>query len=313
MSKRSRAASPSTSYRERGGIQVVIRTVLLSLWAASSAFAQLEGVIDLHVHSAPDSGPRSIDALEIARMARQRGMRALLFKNHYTSTAPLAYLVSQAVPGMEAYGGIVLNRSVGGINPAAVEHMAKTTGGGGRVVWMPTFDSEHYHRTVKPNPAFVPVSRAGELLPDVKNVLSLMADLDLALATGHSSPEESLLLIRVARQAGIDRIIVTHPLLPDVGMSPELQRQAARLGAFLEYPIALMLPPASIAVEKFEEAVRSVGPPHVILTSDLGQVFNPIHTDGMITFLAQLQEQGFTRQEMDLMAKSNPARFLGLH
>ena len=312
MSKRSRAASPSTSYRERGGIQVVIRAVLLSLWAAASAFAQLEGVIDLHVHSAPDSGPRSIDALEIARMARQRGMRALLFKNHYTSTAPLAYLVSQAVPGMEAYGGIVLNRSVGGINPAAVEHMAKTTGGGGRVVWMPTFDSEHYHRTVKPNPAFVLVSRAGELLPDVRNVLSLMADLDLALATGHSSPEESLLLIRAAKQAGIERIIVTHPLLPDVGMSPELQRQAARLGAFLEFPIALMLPPASIAVEEFAEVVRSVGPQHVILTSDLGQVLNPIHTDGLIAFLAQLQEQRFTRQEMDLMTKSNPARFLGL-
>ena len=291
---------------------MLIRVVLLSLWAAASAFAQLEGVIDLHVHSAPDSGPRSIDALEIARMAQRHGMRALLFKNHYTSTSPLAYLVSQAVPGIESYGGIVLNRSVGGINPAAVEHMAKTTGGGGRVVWMPTFDSEHYHRTVKPNPVFVPVSRDGELLPEVNNVLSLMAGLDLALATGHSSPQESLLLVQAAKQAGIDRIIVTHPLLPDVGMSPEMQRQAARLGAFLEYPIALMLPPASIAVEEFAEAVRSVGPPHVILTSDLGQVLNPIHTDGLIAFLAQLREQGFTRQELDLMTKSNPARFLGV-
>ncbi|MCY4585847.1 MAG: DUF6282 family protein [Bryobacterales bacterium] len=282
------------------------------LWAAVSAFAQLDGVIDLHVHSAPDSGPRSIDALEVARMARRRNMRALLFKNHYTSTAPLAYLVSQAVPGIEAYGGIVLNRSVGGINPAAVEHMAKTTGGRGRVVWMPTFDSGHYHRTVKPNPAFVPVSRGGELLPEVDSVLSLMAAFDLALATGHSSPRESLLLIRAARQAGIERIIVTHPLLPDVGMSLELQRQAARLGAFLEYPIALMLPPASISVEEFAEAVRSVGPPHVILTSDLGQVLNPVHTDGLTAFLARLRERGFTRQQINLMTKSNPARFLGL-
>ena len=291
---------------------MLIRTVILSLWSAASAFAQLDGVIDLHVHSAPDSGPRSIDALEIARMARRSNMRALLFKNHYTSTAPLAYLVSRAVPGIGAYGGIVLNRSVGGINPAAVEHMAKTTGGGGRVVWMPTFDSEHYHRTLEPNPAFVPVSRNGELLPEVDNVLSLMADLDLALATGHSSPDESLLLIRAARQAGIGRVIVTHPLLPDVGMSLDLQRQAARLGAFLEYPVALMLPPASIAVEEFAEAVRFVGPPHVILTSDLGQVLNPVHTDGLTAFLARLREQGFTRQEIDLMTKSNPARFLGL-
>ena len=291
---------------------MLTKVVLLSLWTAAIAFAQLDGVIDLHVHSAPDSGPRSIDALEIARMARQRGMRALLFKNHYTSTAPLAYLVSQAVPGIEAYGGIVLNRSVGGINPAAVEHMAKTTGGIGRVVWMPTFDSEHYHRTLEPNPAFVPVSRGGGLLPEVDSVLSLMAGLDLALATGHSSPDESLLLIRAARQAGIERIIVTHPLQAEVGMSLDLQQQAARLGAFLEYPVALMLPPASIAVEDFAAAVRSVGPPRVILTSDLGQVLNPVHTDGLAAFLARLRERGFTRREIDLMTKSNPARFLGL-
>ena len=145
---------------------MTIRMAVIFLWAVAGAFGQLAGVIDLHVHSAPDSMPRSIDALEIARIAKRHDMRALLFKNHYTSTAPLAYLVSQAVPGIEVYGGIALNRSVGGINPAAVDHMTKTTGGLGRVVWMPTFDSEHYHRTIEPNPNYVPVSRDGDLLPD---------------------------------------------------------------------------------------------------------------------------------------------------
>jgi len=291
---------------------MAIRAVLIFLWTAAGLFAQLAGMIDLHVHSAPDSMPRSIDAIEIARIAKRHDMRALLFKNHYTSTAPLAYLISQSVPGIEAYGGIALNRSLGGINPAAVEHMAKTTGGLGRVVWMPTFDSEHYHRTVKPNPGYVPVSRAGDLLPEVTEVLSLMADLDLALATGHSSPKESLLLIQAAKQAGIGRIIVTHPFLPEVSMDPALQKQAAQLGAYLEYPIALMLAPASIPVEQFAQAIRAAGPEHVILTSDFGQVLNPIHTDGLIAFLAQLREQGFTQQEIDRMTKSNPARFLGL-
>ena len=289
---------------------MTIRIALAFLLAAAPALAQLEGVIDLHVHSAPDSGPRSIDAIEIARIAKRHGMRALLFKNHYTSTAPLAYLVSQAVPGIEAYGGIALNRSVGGINPAAVEHMAKTTGGLGRVVWMPTFDSEHYHRTVAPNPGFVPISRDGKLLPEVGQVLSLMAGLDLALATGHSAPQESLLLIRAARQAGIRRIIVTHPLLPEISMPIDLQREAAGLGAFLEYPIAMALPATKLTIEQFAQAIREVGPQHVILTSDLGQVLNPIHTDGLVAFLAQLREQGFSAEQLDLMTKLNPAALL---
>ena len=103
--------------------------------------------IDAHVHSAPDSVPRSVTAIETAQLARRHGMRAMLYKNHYAETASLAYLVAQVVPEVEAYGGIALNRSVGGINRFAVERMAMMTGGHGRIVWMPTFDSEHGHRT----------------------------------------------------------------------------------------------------------------------------------------------------------------------
>jgi len=286
---------------------------LLILIIPCSAWAQLEGVIDLHVHSAPDSRLRSIDALEAARMARRTGMRAMLFKNHYTHTASLAYLVAQAVPGIEVYGGIALNRTVGGINPAAVEHMARTTGGLGRVVWLPTFDSEHNHRTVNPNPDHVPITLNGELLPEVRQVLSLIAEHGLALATGHSSPAETLLLISEANATGIDRIIVTHPSSPLVGMSVDAQKEAARLGALLEYPIALALPTGELTFEEFAAQIREVGPAHVALSTDLGQALNPVHTDGLMAFLSRLRADGFTQDDIDLMTKHNPARFLGLH
>ena len=88
-----------------------MRAALLLALFTSSCFAQLKGVVDLHVHSDPDSAPRSIDALEAARMARDEGMRALLLKNHFAPTVQLAYIVARAVPGVEVYGGIVLNRS----------------------------------------------------------------------------------------------------------------------------------------------------------------------------------------------------------
>ena len=166
--------------------------------AGSGAEVSLEGVIDLHAHSAPDSGARSIDAITIAQLARDAGMRALLFKNHYTHTASLAYIVSKAVPGIELYGGIALNSTIG-FNPGAVWHMANTTGRHGKVVWMPTFDSEHYHNVLAPNPNHVKISSGGKLLPETLKVLDAIKENGLALATGHSSPSESLLLIGAAK------------------------------------------------------------------------------------------------------------------
>jgi hypothetical protein len=290
-------------------LALLIAAGWLQAWPAH---AELEGMIDLHVHAAPDSIARSIDAFETARMARRHGMRALVFKSHYTETASLAYSVTQAVPGIEAFGGIALNRSVGGLNPVAVERMAMMTGRLGRVVWLPTFDSEHNHLTVSPNPNHVPISRDGALLPETIRVLATVKALDLALATGHSSPAETLLVIRAARAEGIDRIIVTHPSSRLVGMPLEMQEEAASLGALLEYPIALALPSAELAFEELARQIREVGPANVVLSTDLGQVGNPVHTDGLAAFLPRLVAAGFTPNEIDAMTKRNPARLLGL-
>ena len=108
-----------------------------------SANAQtLSGAIDMHTHSDPDGVPRKIDAVDLARLAKERGMRAIVLKNHYEPTASLAYIVRKDVPGIEVFGGISLDLTVGGVNPAAVEWMTKVRGGYGRVIWLPTFDSE---------------------------------------------------------------------------------------------------------------------------------------------------------------------------
>lgn len=287
-------------------------TTFLTLLASCAAHAQLDGIVDVHVHAAPDSVARSIDAFATTRLAQAQRMRALLFKNHYTETASLAYLVGQTVPGIEAYGGIALNRAVGGVNPVAVERMALMTGGHGRVVWLPTFDSEHNHLTVAANPNHVPIARDGALLPEVLAVFAVMRERSLALATGHSSPAETLLVIEAAKAAGVARIVVTHPASRLVGMSMEVQQEAARLGAWLEYPLALAQPVGEIPFDEFAAQIRELGPEHVILSTDLGQIGNPVHTEGWLMFLPQLRAAGFTPAELDAMTKDNPARFLGL-
>lgn len=281
--------------------------------AAAAYGQQLNQVIDIHVHSDPDSSPRSIDAIDLARLAKSRGMRGLVLKNHYEPTASLAYVVRKEVPGIEIFGGIDLNRSVGGINPAAIERMVLMKGGWGRVVWMPTFDAENQVRFSKENRPFVSVSKDGQLLPEVKQVIALVAKHQLTLETGHSSPEEGLSIVREARRQGVQHIVITHAMLAPVRMTIPQMREAARQGAFIEFVYnALIGPNKSYEMRDYANAIREIGPASCILSSDLGQVGNPLHPDGLAAFFAGLRKEGLPAADIDLMSKTNPARVLGL-
>src|SRR5215831_14539404 len=275
--------------------------------------AILAGAIDIHVHSDPDSRPRSIDALDVAKLARSKGMRGIVLKNHYDPTSGLAYLVRKEVPGLEVFGGIDLNLTVGGVNPAAVAHMAEVSGGWGRFVWMPTFDAENQVRYSKENRPFVRVSRNGELLPEVKEVLALIAKHRLVLATGHISPEEALLILDEARRQGVQHMVVTHAMNDPVLMTIPQMQQAAKLGAFIEFVGgSLATSDAAARMDRFADAIRKIRPESCILSSDLGQRGNALPPDGFAAFISALRARGFSEQETDTMSKRNPARLLGL-
>jgi hypothetical protein len=289
--------------------------ILTFLCLAFSLRAQtLDGVIDIHAHCDPDSTARSIDAIDLARLAHQRGMRGMVLKNHFEPTASLAYVVRKIVPGIEAFGGIDLNRTVGGVNPAAVEHMAKMKGGWGRFVWMPTFDSENEVRDSKENRPFVSVSRNGQLLPEVRETIAIIARNRLVLATGHSSAAECLLLLREGKRVGVEHMVVTHAMKRPIRMNVEQMKQAAVEGAFLEFDYeGLIGAKKMFEIAQYEIAMRAVGVDHCIISSDLGQAGNPLHPDGLANFFQSLREQRFSVQEIERMAKKNPAALLGLH
>jgi|SRR5215472_15298208 len=293
-----------------------MRSVGLLLLCTGISLAQsLQGVIDVHAHVDPETIPRSIDAITLARLAQQEGMRAVVFKNHFFPTTGIAFLVHRVVPGIEVFGGIALNRQVGGINPAAVEQMVQLPGRFGRIVWMPTMDSEYgVLRSSSPNRPFVSIAKNGALLPETKQVLAIIAHEDIALATGHISPEESLLLIREARGMGVNRIIVTHPM-QGLNMTIEQQKEAAGMGALLEYCYVGTLPFSGASqkpMSSYAQNMKAVGPAHIIMSTDLGNAVNPVHTAGMRSYIQALLKEGITQDEIDLMARKNPAYLLGL-
>ena len=291
---------------------LIALAAIAPLLAPAVAGAQIEGAIDLHVHSAPDIVPRALTAVETAQIARRHGLRAVLYKNHSVETASLAYLVAQVVPEVGAYGGIALNRSVGGFNVAAVERMAAMTGGHGRIVWMPTVDAAQGPFAAAVRAAdILPLSANNELLPEVIAVLRAIASLDLALATGHSSPEDTLLLVRAAHDLGIERIVITHPL-GDLSLPESIQREVTALGALLEFPFGMVEPIGSIPLAELVTRIRSAGAEHVVLSTDLGQPGNPVPAAGFANGIQSLLDAGVTEREIDLMIRRNPARLLNL-
>ena len=277
----------------------------------------LAGVIDIHAHTAPDSTPRSIDAIDLARLAQSRGMRAIVYKNHYEPTADMAYLVQKAVPGILAFGGIDLNLSVGGMNPVAVEKMALTTGHQGKFVWMSTYDSHAQVLAEKTSEGrarpYVAVSRNGELTPEAKAVIAMIAKYNLIMATGHNSAEEGLMLIRESRRQGITHMVVTHAMLSPINMTIPQMQEAAGMGAYIEFVYnGLVGRSDAFTFADYARAIRAVGVDHCILSSDMGQPTNPLHPDGLLALFAGLEKEGLTPAEIATMSQTNPARLLSL-
>ena len=277
--------------------------------AAQDRDVSLDGAIDFHVHSGPDSRPRSVNDLEVARMTRRAGLRGIVLKNHFTMTADRAALAMAQVEGLEIFGGVVLNRAVGGINAEAVRQMVQFDGGRGKVVWLPTFDAEYYVTAQGESGPYVSVTYEGVPVPELAEIFALVAQNDLVLAMGHSSPEEVLVLIPEARRHGVERILVTHVF--SQRPSRAQMQQMADAGAILEidwYAVYL----GNRTVTEYVSAIQEIGAEHFLMSSDLGQATSPSHVDGLRAYVTAMRGAGVTDDQIDLMLRRNPARLLGL-
>jgi hypothetical protein len=274
----------------------------------------LAGAIDLHAHYGPDSYPRQWDAFEVAALAKDRGLRGVVLKNHWSETASIAYLVRKyGAQGIEVFGAVSLDTPLGGVNAQAVRYMVDVTGGWGRIVWMPTHDSEHEVAFNKERRPSVRVSRDGALLPETLEVIALVAEHGLTLATGHVTPEETLLLLEHARKRGVTRLIVTHPLLDPqfTFMSVPQLREAAALGGVIEITAGSLWRDGP-GRERVLEAIRTIGAESFFVASDSGLTGTPNHTDSLVMAARVLRQNGVDEHALDVMFKDNPARLLGL-
>ncbi|MHB8322803.1 MAG: DUF6282 family protein [Candidatus Dormibacteria bacterium] len=280
----------------------------------------VKGASDLHCHPYPDLFPRLADDLDIARAARDAGMRAIVLKCHHENTVSRAYLVQRVVPDIQVYGGIVLNNYVGGLNPAAVEASLRL---GGAEVWMPTVDAGYHAELhggtggydsqgggVKGQAIWV-TDKNGKLFPEVKEVLDLVAQYGAILGTCHLSPREIVTLVKEARDVGVDKIVVTHPFFKVPNLDIPTIEELVRLGAMPEFGYCTVSPAWHYAApEKIVEAITRVGASRCLLVSDTGQRHNPLPHEALRVFAQTVFEKGVSEADVHTMIRTNPANLL---
>lgn len=258
-------------------------------------------MFDLHVHSAPDLFPRWGDDAATADAYARAGFRGFVLKGHAEPTAGRA----AAVRGIAAYGGIVLNEAVGGLNPSAV---AAALGHGARVVWMPTLDARAHREAGLPRPhyacggglAIPPADRAAEAR--VRAILRLVADADAVIATGHVSGAEAAWLVQAAREAGVRRVLLTHASFTVPALAAPAVRELQELGAVAEITAFQLLHQPGVTAASLAAFIRALDPARCVLSSDAGQPDSPPPPEALEQLVEALAAESVDRGALLAMA-----------
>jgi hypothetical protein len=286
----------------------------------------LRGAIDMHAHTAPALFKRHIDDAALAEYATAFGMRGFVLKDHDASTTGRAYYVSRMYPRVESFGAIVLNRSVGGLDPYVAEAAIHY---GAKVVWMPSNHSK-YHADYFAMPDYPQFGRPRKQLPgpgvtvfeedgktltkQARTICEVVAENDVCLATGHLSLAEIRALLDAANEAGVRRFIVTHANWSLCKLDVAVQRELMDAGAVLEYVACTCVSPIFWEQQPGElaEWIMEFEGRNLVLGSDLGQYAGPPHPEGLRMLLAALLDLGVPYEFLERMTKVNPASVLGL-
>ena len=269
----------------------------------------MQGAIDFHVHAAPDPfHERRLDALDLARQAREADMRAVVAKNHQFGTALLADLVNKMVPGFTLIGSLTLNREVGGLDSEIVKAAARA---GAKVIWMPTISSVV---NSKERPGIPLLDEEKKLLPEVIAILEVVRENDMVLGTGHVALDEIYAVTAKARQLGA-KVTITHPLHTGFGcrLTLDQQQELVSMGAMIEHCFVACMPAlGGMSPKVMVEHIKAVGEEHCILSTDFGQGVHPPPPEGFRMMVGTMLDFGLSKGELETLIKTNPARILGL-
>ena len=281
----------------------------------------LKGICDMHVHTNPDLRTRAYNDLQLADAAVRVGARAIVIKSHLGFTVNRAAIANEYVKrvygentGFTMYGGVVMNKVIGGVNPEAVEKGLKL---GAKEIWLPTQSARRHLEKMGKNPdEGIELVRDGKVVPELWDVFKLIKDFDVALGTAHVSPEEAYTVVEAARDAGVKKIIITHPewWVCDYSIEDQI-RLVKDYDVILERCYAQNMgkgQPYHLNLKENAELIKEVGYEHVMVDTDGGQVENPDWETEMYEYMHYLVEYGIPIEHVYHMTKTIPYKLLGI-
>ncbi|UCE52664.1 MAG: hypothetical protein JSV31_25965 [Desulfobacterales bacterium] len=278
---------------------------------ANSFDFDLNGLIDMHIHTGPDVRPRLLDDIEAVRAAKEAGMHGLLIKSHVTLTADRAFIAEKTVGGIHVFGGLALNKYIGGFNPDSVEIALKM---GAKVIWMPTLSALNELKQSGETGGLTIFDENGKLRSEVIDIIDLIHHFDAILSTGHLSADESVALVKMALKRGLRKIVVSHPESPITRMPVDTQAEILRKGIYFErcYVNTTSAMNYAVTIQEIAAMIRKIGVTSTLLTTDFGLASLPPPVKGMQEYLARLTAEGFSRNEIGCMACDNPSYLLDI-
>lgn len=305
------------SYRQRL-FQPAGSGIGMPLFDYNRVLKLMEGAIDVHIHSGPEAyATRSGDELEFTFQACRAGMKAVVYKCHSTSSTRSAQIAQKVVnqwaeenhrKKIDAFGGVVLNYPVGGLNPEAVVCNFKL---GGKYVWTPSLDASHHHRVMGQLGGIEVIDENKNILPELKEIFSLIAETDMVLGLCHQTVEERLIMIDAARKAGIKRIELVHPLLSVSKMTAEeIKTAVGSGGVYVGLYCWSQRPPWFSGWDEVMEVLKVIGPEHIVLGTDVGMFTEVVPVEAMRTFIAEMLVRGVPDKDVERMVKTNPTELL---
>ena len=267
----------------------------------------LEGSYDLHVYAGPDTQERRMDALETVKYAYESQMGGFVLKSHEYSTAPIANLLDNIYPGINIIGSLSLNYAVGGINPKAVETSAKL---GAKVIWMPTLSSHHRIQKFSDSIGLKIVDNNNQLTKETIEVLEIIAEYDILLASGNLSPIEVRKLFQEAKKRGVNKMIASnaHRI-----MSLDEQKSLTELGVVIEYSFQECMPNTNtLSIKELSKNLNQLDTQNCVITSNFGQWMNPTPAEGIRMAISFLLEEGMKAHKISQLVKENPKNLLGI-
>lgn len=293
---------------------------------SDTARSLIRGAVDLHIHSGPSMHPRKIDHMAALKAANEAGMKAILLKDHYYPSMPIATLLNENM-GADTLvlSSITLNHPLGGLNPSAVDYALKQ---GARIVWMPTAHAEnHIIKTAKDlkgkfpentkktveNPGMKLVDAKGVVLDEVKQILDLIAEADACVSAGHHHIDEAFPFFEEGKARGVKRMFLNHPTYVNAGTMEDITSLVG-MGVKIEHSICMFIPSTFYLFDKehLKSAIDAAGIENTFFGSDLGQNGNPLPVDGMGQIIDLLLSMDYSREDIVRMTSTNAAEFAGI-